>query len=130
MSAEDNTYQGRPLTDELGTERNIRMTGAIDIRKSTNLERRLVVPIAALSILADDDPAIEEFVDDVLNLLTSVDGRRVRELLRGELVRKGGSTDLSPEPSRPGFLARHNPLDAKARSEEEEYQAWKRDKAL
>ena len=125
MSAEqDNTYQGRPLTDELGTSRNIRMTGEIDIRKSTNLARRLVVPLAALNILADDDPAIEEFVDDVLNLLTSVDGRRVRDLLRGESVRKGIGTDISSEiPKRPNPLARMT-YD---REGEKRHQQWKKE---
>lgn len=124
MSTEDNTYQGRPLTDELGTNRNIRLEGENDIRISTNIPARLVAPIAGLKILADDDSAIEEFVDDLLHLLTSVEGRRVRELLRGELVRKGGSTDISSEiPHRPNSLARYT-YD---REGEEKYQRAKKE---
>ena len=121
---QDNAYQGRPLTDELGSSRNIRLTGENDIRISTTLERKLVVPLAALSLLADDDPAIEEFVDDILHLLTSVDGKRVRELLRGESVRKGIGTDISSEiPKRPGILARH----LYDREGEEKYQQMKKE---
>jgi hypothetical protein len=125
MNAEqDNSYQGRPLTDELGTARNIRMTGEIDIRKSTNIPAKLVGPLAGLLILADDDPAIEEFVDDVLHLQTSVEGRRVRELLRGESVRKGIGTDISSEiPKRPNPLARYT-YD---REGEERFQNWKKE---
>ena len=125
---EQNNYQGRPLTDELASSRNIRLTGEIDIRKSTVLERKLVVPLATLSILAKKDKAVENFVDGIAHWLISVDGRGRRDLVRGEQVRKGIASNPDSEmPQRPGLFSRINPFDAQAHEQEKEYQQYKKE---
>ncbi len=125
---QDNMYQGRPLTDELATARNIRQTGEIDMRKFTVLPAPLLPSMVYLKIRSRKNSAMLTLYDEVLNLLVGVDGTGMRYAIRGESVRKGIASNPDSEmPQRPGLASRLNPFDGQAKEDEAKYQQWKKE---
>jgi hypothetical protein len=120
----DQNYQGRPLTDELATARNIRQQGEIDMRKFSNLEPEDVLWCMYARIRAKKSTTWALMLDEFLNTKVGVNGLGMRMVIRGESVRKGIGSDITAEiPKRPGPLARH----LWDKEGEEKYQSWKKE---
>ena len=117
-------YQGRVLTDELATARNIRQQGEIDMRKFTNIESEDILFLMYAKIRSKKSSTWATIYDEFLNAKVGVGGLGMRYAIRGESVRKGIASDISSEiPKRPGPLARH----LWDRQGEEKYQNWKKE---
>lgn len=132
MSEEEGIDQGHPLTNDLGTPDKIRLKGDADRMMFTNLTGDEIDWLVFCELGTELGIKPLKVAENVyLRARYGVGGLGLRYLVRGEAVRKGiGANPDAEMPERPGWLARHNPLNGEAKEQEQRYQNWKKETQL
>lgn len=93
------------LSPQLGSDPSTLATGGYDMRRLSNIEKKVLIPLIYFRMRGRRVRFWREFVNEYINLVVSIGGWRARQLIKMQRATNPG--EVEPEPETPGFIGRH-----------------------